>query len=130
MPEVRATNEQLAAMDLRGGSLLVSAGAGSGKTWVLTKRLMGFIDPDHKGGTAADITDFLVITFTRAAAGELKTRIAEEISKAVAEESARPDPDMKRLAHLRMQTALAGKAHISTIHSFCSDILILLLIRA
>ena len=123
MPEVRATNEQLAAMDLRGGSLLVSAGAGSGKTWVLTKRLMGFIDPDHNGGTAADITDFLVITFTRAAAGELKTRIAEEISKAVAEESARPDPDMKRLAHLRMQTALAGKAHISTIHSFCSDMI-------
>ena len=123
MPEVKPTTEQLAAMRLRGNSLLVSAGAGSGKTWVLTKRLMEFIDPGHDGGKAADITDFLVITFTRAAAGELKTRIAEAISKAVAEESARPNPDRKRLAHLRLQSALAGKAHISTIHSFCSDII-------
>lgn len=123
MPEVRATKEQHAAMELRGGSLLVSAGAGSGKTWVLTRRLMGYVDPDRKEEKAADITDFLVITFTRAAAGELKTRIAEAISKAASEESARPDPDKKRLAHLRMQTALTGKAHISTIHSFCSDII-------
>lgn len=123
MPDVKATIEQRAAIELRGGSLLVSAGAGSGKTWVLTQRLMGFIDPEHNGGKASDITDFLVITFTRAAAGELRSRIAEAISKAVAEESAKPDPDMKRLSHLRRQTALTGKAHISTIHSFCSDII-------
>ncbi len=123
MPEIRATKEQFAAMELRGGSLLVSAGAGSGKTWVLTRRLMGYVDPGRREEKAADITDFLVITFTRAAAGELKTRITEAISRAAAEESARPDPDRKRLAHLRMQTALIGKAHISTIHSFCSDII-------
>ncbi len=123
MPEIKATKEQLAAMRLRGSSLLVSAGAGSGKTWVLTRRLMGFIDPDSKEEKAADITDFLVITYTRAAAGELRTRIAEAISKAAAEESAAPEPDRKRLAHLRMQIALTGKAHISTIHSFCSDII-------
>ena len=123
MPDVKATIEQRAAIGLRGGSLLVSAGAGSGKTWVLTQRLMAYIDPGHNGGDAADITDFLVITFTRAAAGELKTRIAEAISKAVAEESAKPEPDVKRLNHLRRQTALAAKAHISTIHSFCADMI-------
>ena len=123
MPDVKATIEQRAAIGLRGGSLLVSAGAGSGKTWVLTQRLMAYIDPGHNGGDAADITDFLVITFTRAAAGELKTRIAEAISKAVAEESAKPEPDVKRLNHLRRQTALAAKAHLSTIHSFCADMI-------
>ncbi len=63
------TPSQRAAIESRGSALLVSAGAGSGKTRVLTERLMRYLrDPD----APKDIDSFLVITFTRAAAGELK----------------------------------------------------------
>ena len=75
------TAAQRAAIESRGSAVLVSAGAGSGKTKVLTERLMGYLTDrtDPK-----DIDSFLVITFTRAAAGELKGRIMDELSKAIA----------------------------------------------
>ena len=71
------TRAQLAAIKVRGSSLLVSAGAGSGKTRVLVERLLEYI----AGEDACDITDFLVITYTRAAAEELRSRILEAISE-------------------------------------------------
>ena len=65
MAEFKATAAQKAAIESRGSAVLVSAGAGSGKTKVLTERLMGFItDPEHP----ADLDSFLIITFTKAAA--------------------------------------------------------------
>ena len=123
MAEPKATAEQLEAMKPCGSSLLVSAGAGSGKTWVLTQRILRAIAPENGEEKAADITDFLVITYTRAAAAQLKARITEGLSELTARESAAPKPDRKKLTHLHRQTALIGRAQISTIHSFCADLL-------
>ena len=68
----------------------------------------------------ADITDFLVITYTRAAASELKAKIQDAIYSAISETSLQ---DTGRLRHLKRQTLLMQKAHISTIHGFCSGII-------
>ena len=106
------TAAQRAAIESRGSAVLVSAGAGSGKTKVLTERLMRYLtDPENR----RDIDSFLVITFTRAAAGELKGRIMEELSAAIA-----ADPANR---HLRRQSALIRRAQISTIHGFCGELL-------
>ena len=70
------TSSQREAITCRDGSVLVSAGAGSGKTRVLTERLMEYIDPKLSDRPPEDLDRFLIITFTHAAAGELKARIA------------------------------------------------------
>ena len=77
------TPAQRAAILNRGGKLLVSAAAGSGKTMVLVERLVSYIlDPaDH-----ANIDDFLIITYTKAAAAELRSKIAARLSKLIAEQ--------------------------------------------
>ena len=112
MSEFQATASQRAAIDTRGSAVLVSAGAGSGKTKVLTERLMGYICDEQN---PAELDSFLIITFTRAAAGELRGRISDEISARLAS-----DPTNKRL---RRQSALCRRAKIGTIHSFCADVL-------
>ncbi len=109
---IRFTPEQTAAIETRGGPLLISAAAGSGKTKVLVSRLMRFITDED---LPCDIGDFLVITYTRAAAAELKSKIRDEISKRL---SAQPDN-----RHLRRQSALVYAAPIGTIHSFCTELL-------
>ena len=103
------TEEQRRAVTERGGALLVSAAAGSGKTRVLVERLL---DRVERGG---DIDRFLVITYTRAAAAELRARIADELAARLAD---RPED-----RHLRRQTVLVYRAPISTIHAFCADLL-------
>ncbi len=104
------TEEQRKIVADRGGELLVSAAAGSGKTRVLVERLLDRVD-----GGGMDIDRFLVITYTKAAAAELRTRIAQELARRLAE---RPQN-----RHLRRQTTLVYRAQISTIHSFCSVLL-------
>ena len=112
MSDFTPTASQSAAMHTRGSTILVSAGAGSGKTKVLTERLMSYItDPV----SPADIDSFVIITYTRAAAGELRGRISEELAALLA-----ADPGNRRL---RRQNALCQRAVIGTIHSFCSGIL-------
>jgi len=104
------TEEQRKIVDDRGGELLVSAAAGSGKTRVLVERLL-----DRVTKEGLDIDRFLVITYTKAAAAELRTRIAQELSARLAQ---RPND-----RHLRRQSTLVYQAQISTIHSFCSALL-------
>ena len=104
------TDEQQKIVDDRGGELLVSAAAGSGKTRVLVERLL-----DRVTKEGIDIDRFLVITFTKAAAAELRGRIAQELSDRLAEA-----PNDR---HLRRQTTLVYRAQISTIHAFCSALL-------
>ena len=104
------TTEQQAAVDNRGGALLVSAAAGSGKTRVLVERLLARVAEE-----GLDIDRFLVITYTKAAAAELRGRIVEELSARLAERPAD--------AHLRRQATLVYKAQISTIHAFCAQLL-------
>ena len=104
------TQEQRNIVTDRGGELLVSAAAGSGKTRVLVERLL-----DRVTGEGLDIDRFLVITYTKAAAAELRERIARELTDRLAQ--APTD------RHLRRQTTLVYQAQISTIHSFCSALL-------
>lgn len=94
-------------MSLRGKTLLVSAAAGSGKTSVLTERIIRSLTDKEK---PADLSRLLVVTFTRAAAAELKGRIAEALSAALAEA-----PSNTRLSD---QLLRLGSAQISTIDSF------------
>ena len=70
------TQQQRAAVENRGRSLLVSAAAGSGKTKVLVERLFSYVERD-----GADLDDFLIITYTRAAASELRGKIARALSE-------------------------------------------------
>ena len=103
------TPSQEQAASVRGRPLLVSAAAGSGKTRVLVERLMRYVDD------GADIDEFLIITYTRAAAAELRGRILRELNGRLA-----LDPSNKRL---RRQTELCPRAPIGTIDSICGRIL-------
>ena len=106
------TRQQKLAVEDRGGNLLVSAAAGSGKTKVLVDRLMSYLtDPVNP----RNIDEFLMITYTKAAASELRGKIASKLSKAIA-----ASPDNK---HLRRQMQRLYLTKISTVHSFCGDIL-------
>ena len=112
MADFKPTISQAEAINTRGSAVLVSAAAGSGKTKVLTERLMGYVC-DKK--SPADVDSFLIITYTRAAAAELRGRIMEELAARLAAE-----PGNKRL---RRQNALCQRAQIGTIHSFCAAVL-------
>ena len=112
MGEIRWTTAQREAIDARGCSIAVSAAAGSGKTAVLTRRIIERIcDPDG----ACDLSRLLVVTFTKAAASELVSRISEALAE---EQAVHPEN-----AHIRAQSLLLSSAHISTIHSFCLDLI-------
>ena len=112
MSEFKATKSQSDAILTRNRAVLVSAAAGSGKTKVLTERLLKRITDEV---SPADVDSFLIITFTKAAAAELRSRIMDEIALRLAEE-----PDNRRL---RRQSALCQRAQIGTIHSFCGNLL-------
>jgi ATP-dependent helicase/nuclease subunit A len=112
MGKISFTESQRAAIENRGGALLVAAAAGSGKTKVLVERLLSRVTDRQN---PKDIDKFLVITYTKAAAAELRSRILDEINELLAEE-----PENRALAR---QSALVYKAPISTIHSFCSSLL-------
>lgn len=106
------TPEQRDAIDARGGTLLVSAAAGSGKTAVLVERVIGMItDNVHP----CDADRLLVVTFTNAAAAEMRERISQRLADMIEQ-----DPFD---ANLQRQQMLLQNAHISTIHSFCLDLL-------
>ena len=108
---VELTRDQRAVVESEGGSLLVSAAAGSGKTRVLVERLLRRV----LGPEKADVDDFLIITYTRAAAAELRERIARELSARAAE---RPGD-----RHLQRQLLLVYQADIKTIDAFCAALL-------
>lgn len=105
---VKWTKEQQQVIDGRDRNILVSAAAGSGKTAVLVERIIRRItDMEHP----VDIDNLLVVTFTKAAAAEMRERIGAAIEKAC---DANPDD-----SHLRRQSALVHNAMITTIDSFC-----------
>ena len=106
------TKAQSEAISDRGHDLLVSAGAGSGKTAVLTERIIRRLTDREN---PLDITRMLIVTFTKAAASELKERISSALSDAAAE-----NPSDWRLTR---QLFALERAQICTIHSFCLDLL-------
>ena len=108
----KLTPQQEMAVRNRGGKLLVSAAAGSGKTKVLVDRLMSYLmDPVNP----ANLDEFLIITYTKAAASELRGKIASKLSEKMAEH-----PENR---HLQRQMQRLYLTKITTVHSFCGDIL-------
>lgn len=106
------TEEQKQVISLRNRNILVSAAAGSGKTAVLVERILKKI-MDKKN--PVDIDRLLIMTFTRAAAGEMRERISAALEEALYE-----DPDNE---HLQRQTSLIHTAQITTIDGFCAYII-------
>ncbi|WP_455542260.1 helicase-exonuclease AddAB subunit AddA [Intestinibacter sp.] len=112
MSSPKWTIEQKNVIDSRGGNLLVAAAAGSGKTAVLVERIIQMIlNPDLK----VDIDKLLVVTFTNAAASEMRERIGDAISQKLDQN---PEDE-----HLQDQLVLLNKASITTIHSFCLEVI-------
>lgn len=112
MGETKWTDEQLSAIKTRNCNLLVAAAAGSGKTAVLVERIIRIITNKDN---PVDIDKLLVVTFTNAAAAEMRERIAAAISKALDKE-----PTSK---NLQKQLTLLNRANITTMHSFCLDVI-------
>ena len=106
------TPAQRKAIDYRGGDLLLSAAAGSGKTATLTERIVTLLTAP---GSEAEISRMLCVTFTRAAAAELKERIGKALRDAIAREGSTP--------RLTRQLCDLSRAKITTIHSFCLSVL-------
>lgn len=106
------TPDQELAVHNRGGKLLVSAAAGSGKTKVLVDRLLDYLT-DEKD--PANLDEFLIITYTKAAALELRSKIASKLAQRIAQQ---PED-----AHLQRQLQRLFLTQISTVHSFCTAIL-------
>ncbi len=106
------TEEQRKVIELRGRNILVSAAAGSGKTAVLVERIITMLtEKEHP----VSVDELLIVTFTEAAAAEMKERIRMAIEKKLEE-----DPDNE---HLMRQATLIHNAQITTIHSFCLSVI-------
>lgn len=112
MSSPKWTKEQQAVIDSRNSNLLVAAAAGSGKTAVLVERIIQMITDKEN---PIDIDKLLVVTFTNAAASEMRERIGDAIGKALDK-----NPENK---HLQNQLVLLNKASITTIHSFCLEVI-------
>lgn len=106
------TDQQWEAIHTTGTNLLISASAGSGKTMVLVNRIIEHI----KKGMSID--ELLVVTFTNAAAKEMKQRVQSTIQKEI-----NSDPDPQTRHHLVQQIPKLGHADISTLHSFCLQVI-------
>ena len=105
MAKLTLTPQQQAVVENRGGSLLVSAAAGSGKTKVLVDRLFRYVTEER-----CNIDDFLIITYTKAAAAELRSKIASELSKRLGQ-----TPGDQQL---RRQLLRVYQADIKTVDAF------------
>lgn len=106
------SDDQWSAISQSGEDILVAAAAGSGKTAVLVERIIRKIADPSRGFS---VDRLLVATFTKAAAAEMKQRIREALERALEEQPAEE--------HLRKQLSLLGRASITTLHSFCMEVI-------
>ncbi|MBC1626400.1 helicase-exonuclease AddAB subunit AddA [Listeria welshimeri] len=106
------TDDQWKAIQANGNNILVAAAAGSGKTAVLVTRIIEKL-VDETGNLNVD--ELLIVTFTNASAAEMKYRIGKSLEEALSQ-----NPDS---SHLKKQVALLNYASISTLHSFCLEII-------
>ena len=112
MPSRDWTPEQQAAIDDRGGTLLVSAAAGSGKTAVLVERVVGIITDDNN---PTDVSELLIVTFSNAAAAEMRQRIGQRLSRMISENPGN--------YYLQKQQGMLSSAPICTVHAFCMNVI-------
>lgn len=112
MGEMKWTKDQQKVIDLRDSNILVSAAAGSGKTAVLVERIIQEVTQDEH---PIDIDRLLVVTFTKAAAAEMRQRVGRAMENALTDR-----PGDKRL---QRQLSLLHNAQITTIDSFCQNII-------
>ncbi|ASS37513.1 helicase-exonuclease AddAB subunit AddA [Mogibacterium pumilum] len=115
MADVRFTPDQQMAIDTIDKSILVSAAAGSGKTAVLVERIINIIVQGK-----ADVDRMLVVTFTNAAASEMRLKLTKAINKAI---KASKSSDPERAEKLRQQLGKMYRSYISTVHSFCNRVI-------
>ncbi len=113
---VKLSENQKKAVMSKGKNILVSAAAGSGKTFVLTKRVLDRIINEYW-----NINDFLIVTFTRDAAAEMRSRIIKELRGEL--DTARLVGNKKLCSHIEKQLLLSDSAHISTIDAFCAFVI-------
>jgi len=116
------TTDQQRAIDTREKNILVSAAAGSGKTAVLVERILNMLENDLE-----DIDSMLIVTFTNAAAKEMKDRVQKKLHSRISELTRGgkelSDEDLQKAVFLKKQIKNLSRASISTVHSFCIDIL-------
>ncbi|MET1029486.1 helicase-exonuclease AddAB subunit AddA [Domibacillus tundrae] len=110
--DARWTDDQWKAIYAEGSDILVAAAAGSGKTAVLVERIIQKMIRDE---SPIDVDELLVVTFTNAAAAEMRQRISEALEQEIEKNPA--------LSRLRRQLRLLNKASISTLHSFCLEVI-------
>ncbi|OKP89970.1 UvrD-helicase domain-containing protein [Paenibacillus sp. P32E] len=113
------SDDQWRAIAVSGDDILVAAAAGSGKTAVLVERIIRKISSEENGFS---VDRLLVATFTKAAAAEMRQRIREALERKLEEESG-DEEGSQGYEHLRRQLALLGKASITTLHSFCLEVI-------
>lgn len=117
MADLSPSAGQALAINIRNKNVLVSAAAGSGKTYVLVQRVMSMLkDMDTK----INIDNLLIVTFTNKAAAEMRERIGKALNEAIREESLKKDCNEALAEHLRRQLVLLSRANISTIDAFCA----------
>ncbi len=104
------TQQQREAIEYRNNNILLAAAAGSGKTAVLVQRIIEMIEKD-----GVSVNELLVLTFTEAAASEMREKIKKAVQRAL-----KADPEN---VHLQRQKLLMHSADISTVHSFCLNVL-------
>lgn len=110
--KVELTEQQRLAVNCRNASLIVSAAAGAGKTAVLVRRVLSLLTDETD---PCGVDELLVVTFTNAAAGEMRQRIGDALRRRLAEDPAN--------ARLRRQLGLLGSARIQTVHAFCQSLI-------
>lgn len=115
MADVRFTPDQQRAIDTIDKSILVSAAAGSGKTAVLVERIINIIVQGK-----ADVDRMLVVTFTNAAASEMRLKLTKAINKVI---KASKNSDPVRAEKLKQQLGKMYRSYISTVHSFCNRVI-------
>ena len=109
------TEEQKKVIDVRNKNVLVSAAAGSGKTAVLVERILSIVCGDMEGEDPVDVDRLLVVTFTKAAAAEMRERVGLALERRL-----EADPENE---HLQKQQTLIHNAQITTIDSFCQYVI-------
>lgn len=116
MSEIKFTEKQQRAIESSAPIIVVSAGAGSGKTAVLTERIARLVSHPER---PVDIDRFLVVTYTKAAAAEMRSRISKKLNQLIEENLENRD----YCNRLRKQLSKLPSANIQTVHSYCLELL-------